>query len=160
MDSAVGFANTYICLIVIYLVDSAIQCLNNQGLIALFSFWVIGPGCHQLLVSFPFWKRTEFIIHQDLWLPAVLGFLLSRYPIKCWTNRFVWDSSWGCGGASESCCRNFYGNRGNIFCGNDLSFDYRINKCSTQKKKKIFGLVSCLIAILNRLNSIIWLWDQ
>ena len=42
------------------------------------------------------------------------------------------------------------------FCGNDLSFDYRINKCST-KKKKIFGLVSCLIAILNRLNSIIWL---
>ena len=24
----------------------------------------------------------------------------------------------------------------------------------------IFGLVSCLIAILNRLNSIIWLWDQ
>ena len=43
------------------------------------------------------------------------------------------------------------------FCGNDLSFDYRINKCSTKKKKKIFGLVSCLIAILNRLNSIIWL---
>ena len=39
------------------------------------------------------------------------------------------------------------------FCGNDLSFDYKIKKCSA--KKKIVRLVLCLIAILNYLIYIV-----
>ena len=42
------------------------------------------------------------------------------------------------------------------FCGNDLSFDYRINKCSTKKKKEDLS-TSFMFVILNRLNSIMWL---
>ena len=40
------------------------------------------------------------------------------------------------------------------FCGNDLSFDCKKEKVFNQKKK-IVRLVSCLIAILNHLNSIV-----